>query len=364
MKVLVVTNLYPNAQMPAFGTFIKDQVDSVRQKGVEIDVLFINGKKSKLNYLWGFPRLWARLLTKRYDLIHAHYVFSGIIARAQFLYPVILTHTGGQVFHGWQALPCRIVSRLVDRVIVRSREMKDKLGCIQAEIIPAGVDFDLFKPTSQEECRRQLDLPLDKKLVLWAGEYFTPVKRYDIVEKAVVRLQQIVADAQLVLATGKHHDVIPLYMNACDVLLLVSNSEGSPNVIKEAMACNLPIVSAPVGDVSEVIGDTEGCYICSQDPEDVAQKLELALRFGKKTDGRGRIPHMEMGIISRRIISLYEELLHEKKGHGLSRLWFWQKKGSTYYRKQNKKSMYRPSMLLPDEKKHEAMCQDLGVPRK
>ena len=98
-------------------------------------------------------------------------------------------------------------------------------------------------------------------------------------------------------------------------------------VIKEAMACNLPIVSVPAGDVPEIIGDTEGCYICSQDPEDVAQKLELALRWGKRTDGRERIPHMEIGNISRRIISVYEELLHEKKGHGLSRLWFWQKDG-------------------------------------
>ena len=95
------------------------------------------------------------------------------------------------------------------------------------------------------------------------------------------------------------------------------------------MACNLPVVSTPTGDVPEIIGNTEGCYICSQDPEDVAQKLELALRWGKRTDGREKIRHMEIGNISRRIISVYEDLLRRKKGRGLARLWFWQKECNT-----------------------------------
>ncbi len=327
MKVLAVTNMYPTAWRPDFGPFIKAQIDSERKEGIDIDVLFINGEKSKYNYLWGFFRFGARLLTRRYDLIHAHYVFSGIIARAQLFYPIVLTHTGAQVFQGWQALPSRLISRIVDRVIVRTQEMKDKMRFDKAEIVPAGVDFDLFKPMSQEECRRQLGLPLDKKLVLWAGEYYIPRKRYDIVEKAVAILQRKMPEAELVLATGHPLNVVPLYMNACDVLLLVSNAEGSPNVIKEAMACNLPIVSVPVGDVPEVIGNTEGCYLCSQDPENVADKLQLALLRGKRTSGRENITHLEIGAVSRRIITLYEGLLQEKQGHGLSRLWSWSTNG-------------------------------------
>jgi teichuronic acid biosynthesis glycosyltransferase TuaC len=324
MRVLAVTNLYPTAQAPAFGTFIKTQIESERREGIDIDVLFINGDKSTFNYLWGFFRLWARLLTRRYDLIHAHYVFMGIISRFQFLYPVVLTHTGAHVFQGWQARPSRIISRMVDRVIVRTREMKERIGLENAEVIPAGVDFELFKPMPQEECRRQLGLPMDKKLVLWAGEYFKAIKRYDIVEKAVAILQQKMPGAELVLATGHPLQMIPLYMNACDVILLVSNAEGSPNVIKEAMACNLPIVSVPVGDVPEVIGGTEGCYLCTQDPGDVAAKLQTALLRGKRTNGREKIKHLEIGAISHRIISLYEGLLQEKKRHGLARLWLWQ----------------------------------------
>lgn len=321
MKVLAITNMYPTAKVPDLGPFIQAQIDSQRKEGIDIDVLFINGSKNKWNYLWGFFRFWARLLTKRYDLIHAHYVFMGFVARAQYLYPVVLTHTGAQVWGGWQAWPSRLISRMVDRVIVRTQEMKDRMPFPEAEIIPAGVNFDLFKPMPLEECRRQLGLPLDKKLVLWAGAYRNPRKRYDIVEKAMAILQQKMPGVELVLATGHPLDKVPAYMNACDVLLLVSNAEGSPNVIKESMACNLPIVSVPVGDVPEIIGETEGCYLCTQDPWEVAEKLELALQRGERTGGRRNIEHLEIGAVSRRIIALYEGLLGEKRGRRLSRLW-------------------------------------------
>ena len=330
MRVLELTNMYPTPERPALGTFVKDQVESVRKEGVEIDVFVVNGWKNKLNYIWGIFRLWAWLLTHRYDIIHAHYVFSGIIARTQFLYPVVLTHHGLEAFWGWQRFPSALITRLVDKVIVRTQEMKDKLNCNKAEIIPAGIDFDLFKPMHREEARRKLNISQPEKklvLVLWGGAESRPEKRLDIVKSAIALAQKKDSSIELVVVTGKPHNVIPLYMNACDVLLLVSTAEGSPNVVKEAMACNLPIVSVPVADVPDLIGGTEGCYLCTQAPEDVADKLRLALLRGKRTNGRENIKHLEVRVISRKIISLYEELLLEKKGHGLSRLWFWQRNG-------------------------------------
>lgn len=325
MKVLAVTNMYPTEEKPYHGTFIMTDVESLRKEGVQVDVLFADGVKSTLNYLWAFPRLWARLLTHRYDLIHAHYVFSGIIARAQFLYPVVLTHYGSQVFAGWQAPICRMVTPFMDRAIVMSQEMKEKGRLRKAEVIPCGIDFDLFKPIPREQARDELNLPQDKKLVLWAGEYWRAIKRFDIVQKSVELLQERDPDVELVLVGGKPLQEVPKYMSACDVLLLVSDGEGSPMVIKEAMACNLPIVSVPAGDVPEVIAGTEGCYLCSQDPQDVAGKLELALQWGKRTDGRDRIGHMELGVISRRVIALYQEILENKRQRGLGRLMFWRK---------------------------------------
>src|SRR5512138_477787 len=105
MKVLVLTNMYPKPDKPGFGIFVREQVESLRKEGAEVDVLFIDGSRRKLNYLWGIFRLWGRLLGHRYDLIHAHYVFSGMVARTQFLYPVVVTHHGLEVFMTWQRVP-------------------------------------------------------------------------------------------------------------------------------------------------------------------------------------------------------------------------------------------------------------------
>jgi len=318
MKILELTNMYPTTEKPALGTFVKDQVESVRREGVDIDVFVVNGWKNKFSYFWGFFRFWAWLLTHRYDIIHAHYVFSGIIARAQFLYPVVLTHHGLEAFLGWQRIPSGIITRLVDKVIVRTKEMKDKLGSYNAEIIPAGVDFELFRPIPRDEARCKLGIDSSEKkmvLVLWGGTKPRKEKRLDITKSAIAIAQKKDPNIELAVVTDKPHEVIPLYMNACDVLLLVSDAEGSPNVVKEAMACNLPVVSVPVGDVPNLIGNTKGCFLCCQDPADVAEKLLLALKPGTRTDGRDKIQHLSQKVIAQRIIGVYQDVLQRKNGH-------------------------------------------------
>lgn len=313
MKVLIVTNMYPSPEKPAVGTFVKEQVESLKREGIDIDVFLVDGSQHKINYLWGIFRFWAQLLRNRYDLIHAHYVFSGMIARTQFLYPVVLTQHGLEVFTGWQRFPSRLLTPLVDRSILVSEEQKRRLGCRNAEVIPCGIDVDFFKPIPRDEARRRLDLPLDKKLVLWVGNHLRPEKRFDIVQASVALAQAKDPAVELVLVSGQPHHTVPLFMSAGDVLLLVSNAEGSPMVIKEAMACNLSIVSVSVGDVAEVMGNTEGCYLCTQDPADVAEKIMMALGHAGRTRGRERVRHLDEGIIARRIMKLYQEVLLEKK---------------------------------------------------
>ena len=311
MKILILTNMYPSEQKPASGTFIQEQVEALRKEGVDIDIFLVDGSVHKINYLWGIFRLWGWLLTHRYDLIHAHYVFSGLIARAQFLYPVVLTHHGPELWT-WQYLPCKMINPLVNKVILVSPEMDERLKYKKALVIPCGINFNLFKPMPREEAREKLNLPRDKKLVLWAGHYHRPEKRFDIVEAAVAIAKQQDPSIEFVLVSGQSHEVIPTYMNACDVLLLVSDAEGSPMVVKEAMACNLPVVSVPVGDVPDVIGGTDGCYLCSQEPTDVAEKLIQALSPPRRSNGRENIRHMDGSVIARRIKEVYQDVLNKK----------------------------------------------------
>jgi teichuronic acid biosynthesis glycosyltransferase TuaC len=314
MRILVVTNMYPRPEAPSHGVFVGDQVASLRRLGVDVDVFFMNGRGNRLNYLWAYPRLWNVLRKNRYDVIHAHYVFSGLVARGQWGTPVVLTHHGPEVFMTYERHFCKIVTPWFDRVIVVSPEMKERLGYDKATVIPCGVDMQRFSPIDKLEARRQTGLPLDKKLVLWAGEFFRPEKRYEIVEEAMRRLTAEDPSVELVLLSGRPHADVPLYMNAADVLLLTSDAEGSPMVIKEAMSCNVPVVSTAVGDVPDVIGHTRGCYITTQDPADVVANLKRALAFDKRTAGRKAVAPLEIDAIGRRLVAVYEDVTAEKRG--------------------------------------------------
>ncbi len=312
MKVLVLTNMYPTPDDLAYGTFVGDQVEALRSAGLDVDVLFIDGRKSSLNYLWGISRFWKRLLKNRYDLVHAHYVFSGIIARMQWCCPVVLTYHGselGRASTHWLYILSKWTSNIAQRVIVVSEPMKKRLQKDTIYVIPCAINFEQISPIDREEARRQLNLPLDKPLALWAGEHWQPVKRVYIVEAAMKIVQQSCPQAELIILSGQPHTVVPIYMSACDVLALTSAHEGSPMVIKEAMACNLPIVSVDVGDVAQVIEGVESCYLVEPTPEDVAAHLLKILRSPRRTRGREKIGYLSADKITPQIIAVYESCM-------------------------------------------------------
>lgn len=316
MRVLVVTNMYPSEALPSFGTFVHDQVVALREAGVEVDVLSFNGRESKWKYLSAFPRYWRTLRRKRYDLVHAHYILAGVVARAQWGWKVVLTHHGPEVLGqpAWQAPLCKVMTPLFDEVIHVTEEVRQKLRDEDGWVIPCGVDVDAFQPIDRDDARKAHGLPADKPLVLFAGDYWRPEKRFDLVEAAMELVQRELPDAELVLLTKKPHDVVPGYMSACDVLVLTSALEGSPMVIKEAMACNLPIVSVAVGDVVEVLGGTPGCAIVERDPDAIASALITALRDRRRTDGRTRIDHLRHDRIARQILDVYAQAVASREG--------------------------------------------------
>lgn len=321
MRVLIVTNMYPSAERPGWGSFVKSQVDSLVESGIEVDLLVIEGYKSQLRYLTAIFRLWRLCLRRRYDLVHAHYGLSGIVARAQFRYPVLVSFTGDDLYghptrrgaatltsRFWAALH-RMLAGYVDGVIVKSRRQALLLNGRTAIVIPNGVCFDRFRPMDRAACRRTLGLDPDREYILFAGAPSQIRKNYPIAEAAVHILRASRGrSVELLTLEGRPHEDVPVFMNAADVVVLVSMWEGSPNVIKEAMACNTRIVASDVGDVPEVINGVEGCLICETNPVDLADKIEAVLMTPAKTQGRAAIEHLRIEAIAERIIAEYRRV--------------------------------------------------------
>jgi teichuronic acid biosynthesis glycosyltransferase TuaC len=311
LRVLVVTNMYPVPQYPWYGNFVRDQVKALERRGVRTEVFFIDGRASRWNYLRAVPRLRAALKRGSYDLIHAHYVFSGMVARCQRRLPILLNFHGADEALGYQGFLCRSIAPFVDEIVVTSDYHKSLARIERAHVLPCGVDMELFRPMDPEAARRELGLAPEAKLVLFPAA-LRPEKRIDVARAAMEILRRRDPRAELVVASGQPHERIPLYMNACDTMVMTSDLEGSPVSIKEAMACNLPIVSVRVSDVPETIGTTRGCFLCDRTPEDVAQKLGEALGFGGRTDGRERIRRYDIHSLVDRLLDLYRIVLEKK----------------------------------------------------
>lgn len=324
LRVLTLTNMWPTPRIPMGGIFVREQVESLRKRGLDIDVLFVNGvEEGKGAYLRGFGLVRQQVENGQYDLIHAHYVFAGILAldlRSLFMrrgrIPVVLTQHGIETQRGWTAPLCRWTSRRVDRTIATSPIVQAALGLPGVDVVPCGVDTGLFRPADQAAARAALGLPQGPRLALFAGMR-RPEKRFDLIEAAVAEARRLAPgsggpEIQLIVADNEPHERIPLYMNACDALVLASEGEGSPMVVKEAMACNLPVISVDVGDVKQVIGGTDGCFVVAREVGPLAEAICAALSAGRRTAGRAAIMPLSLDSIAARVESIYRETLRAR----------------------------------------------------
>jgi teichuronic acid biosynthesis glycosyltransferase TuaC len=321
MHVLVVAAMYPTQERPAWGTFVKEQVDSLREAGVHIDVLAFSGKCGAKSYLAAARALHRELNGKRYDVVHAHYGLTGMVARVQTRCPVVITFHGSDLLGGvgsqyqytLRGKATMVISRLVGLVatkcIVVADILKPKLWPKSAITIPMGVDMSLFRPMTPWEARERLQLSHDRQRVLFVAHPNNYIKRFDVAQEAVHLLQAANLNVELLPVYSVPHHQIPLYMNACDVLTLTSMHEASPCIVKEALACNLPIVSVNVGDVAERIDGVEGCYLCDRTPRDVAAKLHKVLKEGLRTNGREKVESLSLPNVAQKVIAVYREAI-------------------------------------------------------
>ncbi len=318
-RVLVVTNLWPYPGDPGYGSFVKAQMESLRPLGVEYDLVFINGRESRWNYLRCVRQLRQRLRASRYDLIHAHMGLSGWVARCQMHVPVVASFMGNDVpgkvdRRGRTTLYGRlleassyVLARLVRSVIVKSKEMKSRLRLDSAHVIPNGVDLNLFRPMDRDEARHTLGLDPGKKFVLFPYDCAEERKRYDLVESAVARARDQVPVLDILCVFRVPQEHMPLYMNAADLMVMASMMEGSPNAAKEALACNLPVVTVDVGDTAELIEQTEGNHLVPREVGAIAASIVEVCRRGRRARGRERMARLSMESVAERVLEVYRE---------------------------------------------------------
>lgn len=306
--------------------FIKEQGDSLERLGVKVHYFPVKGKGPG-GYLKASLKLRSYLKENHFDLIHAHFILSGCTAvLAAGRTPVVLSLMGSDAYGNYVGenrallssryltLLTLLIQPFVKAIISKASNIERYVYMKRKSyIIPNGIDTSKFKP-SAVDYSSELALNPKKKKVLFLGSKNNVRKNLTLVQNAISYLD--LKDIEIVNPYPVPHDAIPKYLNSVNVLVVSSYMEGSPNVVKEAMSCNCPIVATDVGDVRWVLGETDGCYIASFKPEDYAAKLREALKFSEtlgRTQGQQRI--RELGLdsenVARRVVEIYKTVLRK-----------------------------------------------------
>ena len=321
LRVLMVTSdwLWNSWGGPA--VFIARQAEFLRREGVEVELFPFRGARSPANYLAAWKEVRRRLAGGQYDLVHAQFGQSGITALPKRV-PLVVTfrgddlegiigETGRYIPSGWLLRTVsRTVARTADAVIVVSEHMKRYLPkSVPAHVMPSGIDLELFRPEPRDAVRQRLGLPLDQRLVLFVGNPGLARKRHGLAQQAVDLVNRSLP-VKLMVGWELPHRQIAELMNACDALVLTSMQEGSPNSVKEALACNLPVVAVPVGDAAERLRGVEGCELCPDDRvETIAAALTRVLQRGARIEGRAAVAALDEQLLTRQLLGIYRSVL-------------------------------------------------------
>ncbi|MFA9416689.1 glycosyltransferase [Natrinema sp. HArc-T2] len=291
--------------------FMTQQMAALEERGVSFSTLSVAGEvaadvdRSPTDYLRTVPRVIREARTGDYDLIHAHYGLTGPMALAQLRKPVVLSLWGSDV-HGPVAPISRLSARLCDEVVVMSEEMRTTLG-IDCRVIPDGVDLERFTPKPQAQAKRRVGWDdTDAADVLFPYPPAREVKNHPRAERIVTVVGNLLErPVRLRTVHGVAHDAVADYMNAADALLLTSDSEGSPNSVKEALACNCPVVATDVGDVQERLAGVEPSHVASSD-EELLRGLIDVLERDERSNGREAAREVSIDRTADRMLAVYE----------------------------------------------------------
>jgi len=305
MRLLVITNMYPRDEDPSFGSFVYEQVESLRAAGLAVDVYFIQGYRDRLAY----PRAVRELRARRgdYDLFHAHHAYSAAAALVAGARPLVMTvHDNPVVTNPLYRRFARAVARRADRFVAVTPAAARAMAPVECDAIPMGTDLELFHPRDKRECRRELALDADKKYVLFPADPNRASKRYDLAREAVALARRLEPALELLTFHPAPRELVPVYFGAADVVVVTSDVELGPLTVKEAVASARPVVSRRVGDV-DFLERSDACLPVGDDARDVAEGIVAALSLPPV--GPSAVEPYGMKAVARRLILLYNEVV-------------------------------------------------------
>jgi glycosyltransferase involved in cell wall biosynthesis len=301
--------------------FVAAQIESIRRAGMQVTTVQIDDAE-QAKYARALPRVCRHLACV--DVVHAHYGYCGWLARAQVHRPIVVSFMGDDLlgtpdprghltaFSRLMVFFNRHLARLVSAVIVKSEQMARVVAPVPAHVIPNGVDLAVFRPIDARAARAALGWSDDCYYVLFPSSPDLPRKNFALAQESVRRSSaHLGRPIELVPLRGLAHDQVALYMAASHVLLMTSLLEGSPNAVKEAMACNLPVVSVPVGDVPSLLGGVDNSAVCPRDPQAIAHVLAAILTGDGRSNGRDALQRkaLDSESVARQIIAIYRDVV-------------------------------------------------------
>lgn len=284
MRILIVAS----RNKGSFAPFIVEQAEALKSLGCEVDFFGLLGKGLR-GYLGNLSTLKRRIKEFQPDIVHAHYGLSGLLATLQHMVPVVVTYHGSDINDPKvMRFSKKAMHRSAWNVFVSRKTLEIAQPRKRYTLLPCGIDMTEAQKTDKHDARRKLGLSIEKQYVLFAGAFDNEVKNAPLAKKAVALLDN--DNVELAELKGYSREEVLMLMCAADVFLMTSFSEGSPQVIKEALACGCPIVSVDVGDVKERTDGVDGCFVAdTYEPEELSELLKMALAFEGKTKGREKV---------------------------------------------------------------------------
>ena len=327
LRVLAVTNMLPTQDSSHSGRFVQQQIEGLRRIGLDVEVLFVDRRDKGMPVYIDLPALLKKKVALfQPDIIHVMYggIMAWLVTHAVPNIRVIITFHGSdllgqpferpvrRIFSAIGVFASRQAVRRCSGVVLVAEHLMRSLPkntlASKVQVIPCGIDLNLFEPLDRDGCCLRLGWKRDTFHILFQNTG-DPVKRPALAYAAVERLKDLGVKAELHELCGIPYEQVSVWLNGSDALLVTSFHEGSPTIVKEALACNLPIVSVAVGDISQRIQEIEGCHISASDATELARKLQYVHMNPCRVDARRTVHSVSVDHCARRLSQFYSQLI-------------------------------------------------------